>query len=104
MEEGEWYWYDGAYMAETPYSQWSAGEPNNHGEGENCGAIMYDGYTWNDMPCEAYGVPICQYYPDPVSEPSEDEGDFWQLYGSACAQFYWNDSNGQLVLNFYPYD
>ena len=42
------------------YSMWNENEPNDYGEGEDCGAIMYDGWTWNDMPCTVdYGTPIC---------------------------------------------
>jgi len=32
---------------------------------------MYDGYLWNDMPCEAEGLAICQWKIE-YSEPSDD--------------------------------
>jgi len=89
-QEGEWYWYNGHNVWDS-YTRWNEGEPNDHGEdGEDCASIMYDGWTWNDMPCGAHGVPICQWWIDEPL-PVDPTDDIWQMYGSSCAQFYWVD-------------
>uniref|UniRef100_A0A4X2JUS3 C-type lectin domain-containing protein n=2 Tax=Vombatus ursinus TaxID=29139 RepID=A0A4X2JUS3_VOMUR len=46
--EGEFTWVDGSPLT---YSNWSPGEPNNEGEGEDCVAMRAYNGRWNDAYC-----------------------------------------------------
>ncbi len=56
LEEDHWLWADGTvFRDEGPisgvYQNWSAGQPNNSGGGEDCLVIVAAG-TWNDLACD----------------------------------------------------
>ncbi|XP_043835691.1 low affinity immunoglobulin epsilon Fc receptor isoform X2 [Dromiciops gliroides] len=46
--EGEFIWMDGSPLG---YSNWSPGEPNNQGQGEDCVAMRGINGRWNDANC-----------------------------------------------------
>ncbi|XP_068950199.1 low affinity immunoglobulin epsilon Fc receptor isoform X1 [Petaurus breviceps papuanus] len=46
--EGEFVWMDGSPLN---YSNWSPGEPNNQGQGEDCVAMRANNGRWNDANC-----------------------------------------------------
>ncbi|PIO25399.1 hypothetical protein AB205_0110130, partial [Aquarana catesbeiana] len=48
-EEGLWKWVDETNY-ETSYKSWTKGEPNNHGDEEDC-ALLWTNGEWNDVPC-----------------------------------------------------
>lgn len=48
--EGEFVWPDGSPVG---YSNWSPGEPNNGGQGEDC-VMMRGSGQWNDAFCRSY--------------------------------------------------
>ncbi|XP_028635660.1 low affinity immunoglobulin epsilon Fc receptor isoform X2 [Grammomys surdaster] len=48
--EGEFVWADGSPVG---YSNWNPGEPNNGGQGEDCGMMRGSG-QWNDAFCRSY--------------------------------------------------
>jgi hypothetical protein len=58
-EEGQWIWENGTEVA---YVNWYSGEPNNLGDGENCGTInRFDPEVgWNDQHCEEANPWICE--------------------------------------------
>ncbi|XP_008053830.1 low affinity immunoglobulin epsilon Fc receptor [Carlito syrichta] len=47
--EGEFIWMDGSPV---DYSNWLPGEPNNHGQGEDCVMMQGSGH-WNDILCRS---------------------------------------------------
>ena len=50
-KEGEWRWVDGTLLSST-YTNWSTGEPNNSGTGENYCQYYVSGTTkgkWYDL-------------------------------------------------------
>ena len=63
--ENEWKWYDGRKL--TGYSNWAAGQPNNHNNDQDCVAIRkgnfynidYDG-EWHDDSCTDKKGFICE--------------------------------------------
>ncbi|XP_078597658.1 C-type lectin BML-2-like [Branchiostoma floridae x Branchiostoma japonicum] len=61
-EEGSYEWVDGSALG--AYSSWAPGEPNNHGDGEDC-VITHPVFTdkWNDAPCDHPYRFICQTVP-----------------------------------------
>ncbi|XP_036609980.1 low affinity immunoglobulin epsilon Fc receptor [Trichosurus vulpecula] len=46
--EGEFLWVDGSPLS---YSNWSPGEPNNQGQGEDCVLMRANNGRWNDAYC-----------------------------------------------------
>jgi collectin sub-family protein 11 len=46
-EEGTFTWADGSPLL---YEYWNANEPNDWGNGEDCGQVLASG-LWNDIPC-----------------------------------------------------
>ncbi|XP_051828478.1 low affinity immunoglobulin epsilon Fc receptor isoform X3 [Antechinus flavipes] len=49
--EGEFQWMDGSPLN---YTNWSPGEPNNQGQGEDCVAMRPFNGKWNDAYCRGY--------------------------------------------------
>jgi hypothetical protein len=69
--EGEWVWLDSTPLT---YDPWADGQPDNHGIGENCVGIMWDGGEgWNDVPCSHRSAFICEL--DEVDGPAERNGE-----------------------------
>jgi len=67
QKEGSWIWTSGR---SSSYKNFGAGEPNNSGGIENCGAIELQRNAsqpnglWNDYSCygtSSYGVALCEY-------------------------------------------
>ena len=61
VTEGTWQWVTGESVT---YTNWSSGEPNNYGSGEDYGEMISSG-TWNDngppqFPSETRYY-ICEY-------------------------------------------
>ncbi|XP_062966065.1 low affinity immunoglobulin epsilon Fc receptor [Cynocephalus volans] len=55
--EGEFIWMDGSAV---DYSNWHPGEPNNHGQGEDC-VMMQGSGQWNDAFCRSeLGAWVCE--------------------------------------------
>merc|ERR550532_2345629 len=92
--EGGWAWSDGSPVA---YVDWADGEPNNYGNGEDCGEIVVGGLagggTWNDQKCDRKSKAICEKrgdnYVSPPSPPPPSvkcqEG--WTEFESRCYYF-----------------
>ncbi len=66
--EGTWTWVSGGSGG---FTAWSEGEPNDAGDGEDCGVTGGEG-TWNDLPCESARAFLCEH--DPAPQPA-DGGD-----------------------------
>jgi hypothetical protein len=69
--EGEWRWHDGGQFWQgnasgsgTLYQKWSAGQPNDGGNNEDCLAVATDG-TWQDLSCDEAHPFLC----DPADGP-----------------------------------
>ena len=58
FDEGNWRWVSGS----SNYRNWSGGEPNNAGLGEDC-AHIYPNGTWNDRPCGTNIRFVCEAVP-----------------------------------------
>ena len=57
--EGIWVWIDGR-KARNPEVFWSAGEPNDANNNEDCGEIITSFYQINDNNCEKRFQGICE--------------------------------------------
>ncbi|XP_026270742.1 CD209 antigen-like protein C [Urocitellus parryii] len=57
-KEGTWLWVDGSPLFFRFMKFWNEGEPNNHGEGEDCAEFRGDG--WNDSRCDLEKFWICK--------------------------------------------
>ncbi len=66
--EGAWTWTDGSAATWVP---WGEGEPNDSGDGEDCGQLRSDG-LWNDAPCDRPKPYVCQA---PGATSAVDRGD-----------------------------
>ena len=59
-QEGGYTWSD---YSPVSFVNWNEGEPNNYGDGEDCGEIVV-GYTlngaWNDDRCEKQMPAVCE--------------------------------------------
>jgi len=55
--EGEWKWLDDSLLR-GQYSNWRLGNPDNFGNNENCGSIVFG--LWNDRSCDAILGFICE--------------------------------------------
>ena len=59
-QEGQWTWTDGT---EFSYSNWAKGEPNNHGNNEDCMEIASptsEEKQWNDDVCTKQAKFVCK--------------------------------------------
>ena len=57
-EEGAWRWNGGSPVE---HSAWSPGEPNDHGDGEDCAASNWvKEARWNDIVCKARLAFVCE--------------------------------------------
>ncbi|MCB9746279.1 MAG: VCBS repeat-containing protein [Alphaproteobacteria bacterium] len=54
--EGSWLWVDGSGLDNA---DWSEGEPNNYGDGEDCVHLTGGGDAWNDRPCGDRLAALC---------------------------------------------
>lgn len=54
--EGTFVWESGSA---STFENWDANEPNNFGGGEDCAAMRGDA-LWNDAPCDAIYMPLCE--------------------------------------------
>lgn len=68
-EEGKWLWmrdttpfFDVAGVTGNLYSNWSAGEPNDYSDQEDCVRMLPAG-TWADFECEDSMRYVCQRFP-----------------------------------------
>ena len=98
--EGGWVWSDDSPVA---YVDWADGEPNNYGNGEDCGEIVVGGLagggTWNDQKCDRKSKAICEKrgdnYVSPPSPPPPSvkcqEG--WTEFESRCYYFSTTNAN-----------
>ena len=60
LAEGQWVWLDGQPLM---YSHWDSGEPNNGGDGEDCGVLMTDEgrrSEWDDRDCDSARPFLCE--------------------------------------------
>ena len=71
--EGGYTWSDNTPVI---FINWNDGEPNNYGDGEDCGTIVpgIGGY-WNDDRCEKQAKAVCEkkgrnYQPPPDPTPA----------------------------------
>ena len=55
--EGDWVWSDGTAWT---FTDWTAGEPNNMGNNEDCLVKNYGGIQWNDTPCTRQQKFVCK--------------------------------------------
>ena len=55
-QEGVWVW--ASSTCSSTYSNWNAGEPNDWGDGEDCGYVEGGG-GWNDEPCDETKSCVC---------------------------------------------
>ncbi len=56
--EGAFAWSDGRPLS---FRDWDAGEPNDAGNGEDCGHIAgWAGGRWNDAPCDWWKFYVCE--------------------------------------------
>ncbi|ESO96412.1 hypothetical protein LOTGIDRAFT_159821 [Lottia gigantea] len=96
--EGGWEWIDRTPLA---YINWSDGQPDNNGNGEDCGAILTSTGKWSDFPCQNKTAFICKKRgektpattPLPVSRSSTLPeglifgcGEEWTAYQDSCYQ------------------
>lgn len=56
--------FEWADFSKIDYTNWSAGEPNNAGDGEQCGQMVMWSGQWNDDGCSKLMQSICQVYMD----------------------------------------
>ncbi|MBN1772067.1 MAG: C-type lectin domain-containing protein [Deltaproteobacteria bacterium] len=57
--EGLWVW-DGPTPA-APYTNWTAGEPNDTDGNEDCGEMLFTGGQWNDDDCADAQPYVCEF-------------------------------------------
>ena len=59
QNEGQWVWLDGEMM---PFTDWDSGEPNDGGNGEDCGIMHIQSRRgrWDDRPCGRNYHYICE--------------------------------------------
>ena len=76
--------YEWSNFSPVDYVNWANGEPNNSGDGEDCGSLLaWDG-TWNDDGCTRGFQFVCEAYID--AKHAEVNGDsMWQSQGG-CKQ------------------
>ncbi len=55
-EEGNWRWLSGAPMT---FSAWQPNEPNDF-NGEDCGELHADTWSWNDLDCNVALPSVCE--------------------------------------------
>lgn len=70
--EGTFLWVDGTAPSTT---HWKVDEPNDHGEGEDCGGMYTSGEDvgkWNDFDCSSEKAFVCE---DELLRSPEDPGD-----------------------------
>ncbi|XP_046411995.1 macrophage mannose receptor 1-like [Neodiprion fabricii] len=58
-EEGEFVTIDGKSLATVGFYEWKDGEPNNHGNNENCGSVYKMGQL-NDIDCAKSVAFVCE--------------------------------------------
>ncbi|XP_050405448.2 macrophage mannose receptor 1 [Patella vulgata] len=95
-QKGGWNWEDDSPLA---YLNWDAGEPNNYGGEEDCGAMLIFTSRWNDYNCNKRNGYICKKMgrtmvatttPKPTPTPSVPAGKYygchpgWKSYTSNC--------------------
>ena len=56
-DSSQWLWVDGSRVTET---NWMSGEPNNAGGNEGCGDMNFYPGKWNDFPCSASVLYLCE--------------------------------------------
>ena len=60
QKNGRWFWSDGSKIS---FTDWAAGQPDNHGGLEHCGEINFAAKKWNDWPCSLMCSFICKSRP-----------------------------------------
>ncbi|KAH8056629.1 hypothetical protein JL722_7468 [Aureococcus anophagefferens] len=82
-----WEWNSGC--VNDGYTNWNTDEPNNYGDGEDCGEIYagdHDG-VWNDIGCDTTGRSHC-YCQDATFVKFSDGAD-WETCRTTCANEGW---------------
>ncbi|KAL3836018.1 hypothetical protein ACJMK2_021471 [Sinanodonta woodiana] len=110
--EGGWRWSNGdPYF----YFNWAKGEPNDYGNGEDCGSIIAESeekYRWNDMPCNNTFGYICKKHASEIttkatsatqSSKTSETGSLgckrdWREYGGKCYLFVQDKTNWKMAL------
>merc|ERR1719250_54490 len=101
-QEGQWTWTDGT---EFSYSNWAKGEPNNHGNNEDCMEIASptsEEKQWNDDVCTKQAKFVCKLSRElnngDVRLTSYPSGrvEIWKdgKWGTLCGHYWWDNQKG----------
>ena len=76
--------YEWSNFSPVDYVNWGTGEPNNSGEGEDCGSFLaWDG-KWNDDDCNKGFQFVCEVYSE-TKHPPVNGDSMWQSQGGCKA-------------------
>ena len=60
--EGFWWWEASNVSFTGNWANWRKGQPNDHGKGQDCATVTYDGW-WGDIGCGQEKPYVCMTEP-----------------------------------------